>query len=62
MDILTDRNIVDLQNQNTEFADAEYESVVRGDYHSADGYDSAEGEDTDEFYNADADKKTKYFC
>jgi hypothetical protein len=61
MDILTDRNIVDLQNQNTEFADAEYESVVRGDYHSADGYDSAEGEDTDEFYNADADKKTKYF-
>ena len=61
MKIVTNRKIVDLQNKSNDFADAEYESVVRGDYHSADGYDSAEGEDTDEFYNADADKKTKYF-
>ena len=56
MNILTDRKIVDLQNESNDFADAEYESVVRGDYHSADGDDEfydADGDD--EFYDADGD-------
>lgn len=72
MKIVTNRKIVDLQNKSNDFADAEYESVVRGDFHSADGeYYDADGDD--EYYDADGDysndsfsyaddaKKTGYF-
>lgn len=54
MKIVTNRKIVDLQNKSNDFADAEYESVVRGDFHSADGeYYDADGDD--EYYDADGD-------